>query len=335
MDRIYAGLLGPTTNYGGILDSTAEQQARQQAMMATGANLLGNSGWTSTPTSLSQAVGQASSAGRAAQAQGLNDALQAQLLKSQMARNERVGAGNDGVGNYNPRDYTAESWAEFVKGEMKDPSVLKRFEHTQRTPTPSFKTVTRTLPDGSTELGTFDTRTNQFSWTGQIVPAGQKAFVEAQATAAGTAAGGQDAKAPALASFQVAADNMRQSIGTAMQGMVAGPAGTIFDYGDKKLFNSRIQQLSAEIRTVFRIPGEGTLSDQEQRQYSMQLPDTDNPPEVNAQIMADLEQRVALRMQTPIGSAPAQQPVAPRPANKPAPAGKKKTAAERAAAMGL
>src|SRR4051812_29466653 len=132
MDRIYAGLLGPTTNYGGILDSTAEQQARQQAMMATGANLLGNSGWSSTPTSLSQAVGQAAGAGRAAQTQGLQDALQAQLLRSQITRNER-GDLTAAVRDYQfaKQDGFAgsfEDWKKVTQQEAKGPASIQEYQ---------------------------------------------------------------------------------------------------------------------------------------------------------------------------------------------------------------
>jgi hypothetical protein len=147
------------------------------------------------------------------------------------------------------------------------------------------------------------------------------AAAKAEGGAVGDARGSQDAKAPAKASFQLATDNMRQSIGSATQGGplgVAGAAGKLFDYGDNRLFESRREQLSTELRTVFRIPGEGTLSDQEQRQYGLQLPSIYNPPEVNEQIMKDLEGRVKLRTETPVGApnapaaAPAPQPGAPR-----------------------
>jgi hypothetical protein len=89
MDRINAGLLGPTTNYGGILNPQAEEQARREAQMAMYASLMGAGGWSDKPVGLGQAIGGAMQAGRTAQNEGLNSALHAQLVKSQMARNER------------------------------------------------------------------------------------------------------------------------------------------------------------------------------------------------------------------------------------------------------
>jgi hypothetical protein len=89
LDRIHAGLLGPTTNYGGLLDPRAEEQAKRDAMMALSSNLLAQSGWSQTPTTLGQAMGGAVNAGRQTQNESLNSALQANLLKSQIAKNER------------------------------------------------------------------------------------------------------------------------------------------------------------------------------------------------------------------------------------------------------
>jgi hypothetical protein len=89
MDRLNAGLLGPAQNYGGLLSPQDQQAAQQQAQMAMYANLMGAGGWSDKPTSLGQAIGGASQAGRAAQTEGLQSALQAQLMKSQIARNEK------------------------------------------------------------------------------------------------------------------------------------------------------------------------------------------------------------------------------------------------------
>lgn len=125
---------------------------------------------------------------------------------------------------------------------------------------------------------------------------------EGQAT--GEAAGAQAAKAPVVASFDAALSNMADSVSKAQQGGflgVKGKAAPAMDKRNADLFNSRIQQLSTELRTIFRIPGEGSLSDSEQAQYGLQLPKLTFDAETNAQILKDLNQRVKLRSQTPIG----------------------------------
>lgn len=325
MDRINAGLLGPTTNYGGIIDPAAEQQARQQAQMAMYANLLQAGGYSDHRTTLGQAVGGAAMAGRGAQNEGLQSALQAQLMKSRIdAQNNRLTP--DGVGDYQPGDYTPASWSKFVKS--KDPADLERYVSPRQETSKPFQNITRTYSDGSTQQGSFDARTGEFAATGPVIPPGTAARTAAAGTAEGQASGGQAAKAPAKASFDAALSNLRDSIKDTPQGMVAGPLGTVTSYGNKKLFQSRVQQLSTELRTVYRIPGEGTLSDQEQQQYGLQLPNTDFPPDVNDQILSDLERRTQLRIETPVGEAP--KPTTHKTTGKP-----KETAAERAKRMGL
>lgn len=203
-------------------------------------------------------------------------------------------------GRYNPGDFTPASWAEFMRTQ--DPSTLVRYVAPAQ---PVIKDVngvpTAVMPD---RAGGGPPRQNPLSTLEtEAQAAARLAREKAAGTAAGEAQGAQDAKAPAKASFDKALENLRGSIKTTQQGMVSGPLGTVFDYGDKKLFQSRVQQLSTELRTVYRIPGEGTLSDQEQKQYGLQLPSTDFPPDVNEQILKDLEERTKLRTGTSIGGA--------------------------------
>jgi hypothetical protein len=214
--------------------------------------------------------------------------------------------GSDGqsgskMGAYQPGDYTTESWAKFASSG--DPSQLVRYNTPRQDYSPSFQNVTRTRPDGSTEQGTFDTRTGSYSWSGNIVPAGQKARAEATGKAEGEAVGSQAAKTPAQASMEYVLGRFEKQLPKTMQGGiggVTGKVGSVFDYKDKQSFENLREQLSTEIRTVFRIPGEGTLSDREQQQYGVQLPSTNNHPDVNQQILADIRERTRLRLQTPV-----------------------------------
>ncbi len=353
MDRINAGLLGPTTNYGGLLNPEEQQNAQRQASMAMFANLLAASGPSDRPTSLGQAIGGAVQAGRGAQNEGLQQALQAQLMRSQITRNERGESTNAqrDYGFYAQQETTSgrtpksfEEWKR-TSGSDDDSEAIKRYKFWLALPDEKsrndFLTVQRSMqPYQLGEMGggkvVFNKATGQWeqasSAADEAAGAGLIRGEQSRAGAIGEASGAQTAKAPAKASFDVAVASMREQIGATMTGMVAGPAGTLFDYGDKKLFNSRNQQLSTEIRTVFRIPGEGTLSDQEQAQYGLQLPSTDNPPDVNAKILDDLEARVNARQNTPIGGTP---PQAPR--GSPAQSGgkAKESAAQRAARLGL
>ena len=75
----------------------------------------------------------------------------------------------------------------------------------------------------------------------------------------------------------------------------AGYAGAVFDSQDQKRFNNLKEQMSTELRTLFRIPGEGTLSDKEQAQYGIQLPDVKNDKKINQAILNDVRERIKLR----------------------------------------
>ena len=72
-----------------------------------------------------------------------------------------------------------------------------------------------------------------------------------------------------------------------------------------KEFDNASEQLSTEMRKIFRIPGEGSLSDKEQAQYGVQLPKRGNNPELNRKIINDLMTR-ARNSVTPAGFNPLQ-----------------------------
>lgn len=89
-----------------------------------------------------------------------------------------------------------------------------------------------------------------------------------------------------------------------------------------KEFDNAKEQMSTELRKIFRIPGEGALSDKEQAQYGIQLPSRDNDPDLNRQIVKDLRFRVANSV-NPQGVNPLQ-PNTPKPEGRtPKPVGPK------------
>lgn len=85
----------------------------------------------------------------------------------------------------------------------------------------------------------------------------------------------------------------------------------ITNSADAKEFNNNVEQMSTELRKVFRIPGEGSLSDKEQAQYGVQLPKLGNPPELNRSIVEDLR----VRMQNTV--APGNNPLQQAPVSAP------------------
>jgi hypothetical protein len=142
----------------------------------------------------------------------------------------------------------------------------------------------------------------------EAAAAGAIAQAKGEGQTVGEAVGAQAGKAPAKSSMDYVISKFEPVLDKTAQGMVAGPLGKVFDYGDRRRFDNLREQLSTELRTVFRIPGEGTLSDREQQQYGLQLPDTSNPPDVNRAILNDIRARTQIRTETPIGGAPATAP---------------------------
>jgi hypothetical protein len=144
MDRINAGLLGPAQNYGGLLSPQDQQAAQQQAQMAMYANLMGAGGWSDKPTSLGQAIGGASQAGRASQTEGLQSALQAQLMKSQMARNEKAGMPTSAEEFEYRQKLTPEQQVQFDALRAKSgPAAIQEFEYFKKLPPEEQATFTK------------------------------------------------------------------------------------------------------------------------------------------------------------------------------------------------
>jgi hypothetical protein len=121
-------------------------------------------------------------------------------------------------------------------------------------------------------------------------------------------------KAASLKNFDYLATNMMGEDGES--GVIAKTAqGGYFGLGGAlgsgtqaaKEFDNTVEQMSTELRTVFRIPGEGALSDKEQAQYGIQLPKRGNDAALNRKIITDLKVRMGNRV-NPQGVSPAQTP---------------------------
>lgn len=92
-------------------------------------------------------------------------------------------------------------------------------------------------------------------------------------------------------------ENLTKHLDKVTTGGVMGLSGAvsrIFDSQDAQQFNSFKEQLSSALRAALRIPGEGALSDFEQRQYGLTLPSLNLSKERNLQIMSALVDQVRL-----------------------------------------
>lgn len=136
------------------------------------------------------------------------------------------------------------------------------------------------LPEGTTAQ--LDTQTGQIKIV-SAVPATQRT--------------GEAAKETAVKRVDDVAARIDAQMGRVKTGGPLGVVGSlsrVFDSQDAKLFESYRQQLSSALRTALRIPGEGALSDFEQRQYGLQLPELGQSEENNRRILRSLQNQVRL-----------------------------------------
>lgn len=303
MDRL-GGLLGGA-NPGGMLDEEALKAAKRQGLMAMAAQLMAAGGHSPQRVSFGQAMGPAIMAGMQGQQQGVDQAMQALLLKSKLSQKERkrptavMGPNGQPIfvdeqeaigkqpymkpgsehGAYQPGDYTPASWAKFLKS--KNPAELERYSTPRQEFSPSFQNVTRTLQDGSTQQGTFNTRTGEYDWRGEVIPPGQKARVEATGRAEGEIAGTRAAKSPiAYATYQSGIESLKQ----AMEGTNTGPlAGRIpaFTAG-QQIAEGAEATMAPVLKQLFRDAGEGTFTDSDQAMLMKMVPTRKDHPEARA-----------------------------------------------------
>jgi hypothetical protein len=294
MDRL-GGLLGGGGAYAGMLDEEQKKALQKQALLSMGANLMANSGWSPQRTSFGQALGNSILATQQQAGQQGQDMLQAMLLKAKLNQKERkrptavlgpngqpvfvdeqdaigkqpfMKAGSE-YGAYQPGDYTPTSWAKFV--QTKNPADLERYVTPRQEYSPSYQNVTRTMPDGSTQQGTFDTRTGAYNWTGELVPPGQKARVEAEGRAAGEIVGTRSAKGPtAYATYQAGVKSLEDAMSATSTGPLAGriPAFT----SNQQIAEGAEATMAPVLKELFRSSGEGTFTDADQALLMKMVP---------------------------------------------------------------
>jgi hypothetical protein len=129
-DRMMAGLLGTPSDYGGLLSAEDQKAAQRDGQMAIAMQLLQAGGYSNQPVNLGQAIGSGVMAGRQAQAGGLDAALQAQLLKSQIARNGKQNLPTSAEEFEYRQKLTPEQQTQFDAMRAKSgPAAIQEFEY--------------------------------------------------------------------------------------------------------------------------------------------------------------------------------------------------------------
>lgn len=179
-----------------------------------------------------------------------------------------------------------------------------------------------TLAGRKAELTAAGTAKGQVSMAPQVAQA--EASEQEQITAAqerAKASAESASKQGSVAAFNFLADEM---IGTPSNPGIMykvasggpmnlyGKASKVFDTQDVNEFENIREQMSTQLRALFRIPGEGTLSDKEQAQYGLTLPSISFDKKINENAIRRLRQIIKLRTSgaaAPIGGAATPSPM--------------------------
>jgi hypothetical protein len=135
LDRAQSGLLGQPQGYG-LLSDQELQAAQRSGMMDFGSSLLAASGPSTTPTRFGQAFGQAALAGRSGQGNAIQQALNAALLKKQMAaataKQAPAGVQEYEFAKANGFPGTFEEWKRVGSAKPVAPSGIQEYEYFQK-----------------------------------------------------------------------------------------------------------------------------------------------------------------------------------------------------------
>jgi hypothetical protein len=222
MERLQMGLLGPQPSYGGLLSEEDQKAARQQGLLALGAQLMSAGGESPTRVSFGQALGPALMAGQQAQGAAGQDMLQAMLLKTKLQK--PAGEKPSTVAEYeyakaNGYQGSFEEWKRVASSQPANPAAIQEYEYWNKLPTQQEKdaylTIKRSMqPYQLGEVGggkvVFNRATGQYE---QASSAGQEAAGAGQ-IAAGTAAGKVSGETTATAQFDLprVEDNAKQML---------------------------------------------------------------------------------------------------------------------------
>lgn len=196
----------------------------------------------------------------------------AQLTIDQMAPIAGLGAATNDIGTYNPRDYTTDSWAQFIR--TGDPSVLERYE--------SFGTVDL----GGGRKGVLDRTTGQVVAEPVSADEFQAGVRDTKAAAAtGTAQGSaQTAAAEQFASLSETASQLERLFADPNFAGAVGPldaiTGRIGEWmgTEEGVLGGEVQRLTNKLVTDAVSAWKGAISEKELQFFKESVPGRGSSP---------------------------------------------------------
>lgn len=326
MSRMARGLFGEPdlSMYAGLLNpdqiAAMQKQARQERMLAMASSLLESGGPSTQRTNFGQALGRGLMAGQQAQGsalgQGLPMAFQLQAMQAKKAQDEQLRA--------------ALMSGDISSAAVLDPQAANAFR--QATATPESKPTVvgrndRLVQDGRVIVDALPMETKD-SPKPEIKPIyaldGRALGAALIDTTSGIASVGNSQLGPGQyttekpdnARASPAALNLQNDLRDRLQKVSAAKAalartkdalsntrGVLFDTGpldsaldwtpSNNAFNASVAQLSPYIRSLTKTPGEGSVSDYEQKLMQQALPSQSNYYSTNEQSIKNLEDTIA------------------------------------------
>lgn len=269
------------------------------------------------------------------------------VINAQMQRMQRM-QGRDGgksnIGSYNPRDYTTESWAQFLQSS--DPSQLKRYE-SQRSvdiggvphvfdpskggffpasvsggaegeaPT---KVTTDVVADSKAEIASRSARGSESAkLDAQIekVPGLKAAIAKAEEevrTQVDTEAAAKK-NSITLNMYDTAMTGLTEALSNTNTGPMAGrmPAVT----SNQQIAEGAASAMAPILKTLFRTAGEGTFTDKDQELLLNMMPSRKDTPDAIKSKLGNIDAIVRAKLATPGGGKPAE-PAPAQPTAQPA-----------------
>lgn len=203
----------------------------------------------------------------------MRDALAAQLGEPLAAAEAQSGPK---IGQYNPGDYTPQSWAPFLKSG--DPSGLQR---QYAPPAPPNQTVIQ-LPQGQ---AAFNPRTGQLAplslredqRTAEVADVMATESAKAGATAAVEKQVKQSEKDAAFNLYETARDGLLSGLEGSRTGPIAGriPAVT----AAQQVAEGGVAAMAPVLKQLFRVAGEGVFTDRDQQLLTDMIPKRSDLPD--------------------------------------------------------
>ena len=195
------------------------------------------------------------------------------------------------IGQYNPGDYTPESWAQFV--QSKDPRGLRRQYAPAQPATMIIGGVPSIVDKGSGTARPLSTLPAEVNAAAQLKGA------EVGAAQSATANVEQQVKARerqnALQLYEAARDGLISGLGGSKTGPVVGriPAVT----APQQIAEGSVAAMAPVLKQLFRVAGEGVFTDRDQALLIDMVPKRSDLPEARKAKMANIDAIVKAKLQ--------------------------------------